>query len=368
MERLITNAVCLIICFPIAMIILKRIFKKSVMYIVSLWSVAYAMICWFLSAVVALLGMVHMAWAAPLTFVLGSYLFYDINRKLSVPLHSAIENVKAISEGNLAIKVNKSNSKSELGVLQNSISKLVKNLKDIIEEIQSGANNLSMSGEQLASMSEELSSGAAEQASSLEELSAMIEELTSSLDGNVNKAEMTGTISSQSQQLVSNVASGTQKAIASYKQITEKVKKVNDIAFQTNILALNAAVEAARAGDHGRGFSVVAAEVRKLADSSKTLANDILELSDINIKETEVVESEISKMLPKLSESTRLVQEIVSTTIEQTSGVTQVNASIQQMNHVTQQNAAASEEMSSSAEELSTQAENLSQLISFFKL
>jgi len=146
MERLITTAIILVICFPVAMVIMKAIFKKSVMYVVSLWSITFALICWFLSAVVALNGMIHMTWATPLTFALGTYLFYDINKKLSVPLHSAIENVKNISEGDLSIKVSLSNSKSELGILQNSIYTLVDNLKTIIEEIQSSANNLSMSG------------------------------------------------------------------------------------------------------------------------------------------------------------------------------------------------------------------------------
>lgn len=367
MGRLLTTIVVLVISLPIAALILKAIFKKSIMFTVSLWSVVFALVTWLLSAVVALFGTIHMAWASPLTFAGGTLLFYSINKRLAKPLQLAIENVKSVSEGDLSVKVTQSGSKTELGILQNSIFHLAGNLRNIMSEIGASASNVAMSGEQLASMSQELSSGAAEQASSLEELSAMIEELTSTLEANVGKAELTGSISAQSRQLVANVASGTKNAIDSYKQITEKVRLVNDIAFQTNILALNAAVEAARAGEYGRGFSVVAAEVRRLADSSKALANDILEVSNSNIKVTEIVENETSKMLPKISESSQLVQEIVNSTIEQTTGVSQVNASIQQMNHVTQQNAAASEEMSSSAEELSAQAEALSQLIRFFK-
>jgi len=220
----------------------------------------------------------------------------------------------------------------------------------------------------LGAMSEELSGGASEQASSLEELSAMIEELTATLESNMERAKLTGSISAQSQKLVKGVAEGSHDIIGSYRNISEKVTLVNDISFQTNILALNAAVEAARAGDHGRGFAVVADEVRKLADSSKILAKDILLVSTSSIKVTEHVEKEIAEMLPKITESTHLVQEIVNSTIEQTLGISQVNTSIQQMNQVTQQNAAASEELAAGAEELSAQAQSLKELVSFFRV
>lgn len=369
MVRIIYTVVALLLSLPVAALILRLIFKRSVMFTVSLWAVIFAMICWLLSAIVAHLeAIIHMVWAIPLIFGIGTILFRNINNKLSKPLISAIESVKALSDGDLTISVRTSLSKTELGVLQNSIYHLANSLRSVISEIQGNASNVQMSSEQLGAMSEELSSGAAEQASSLEELSAMLEELTATLESNMERAKHTGTISAQSQDLVKDVADGSHEIIDSYKAISEKVTLVNDISFQTNILALNAAVEAARAGDHGRGFSVVANEVRKLADNSKVLSRDILDVSGRSIKTTERVEAEIGKMLPKISESTQLVKEIVNSTIEQTVGISQVNISIQQMNHVTQQNAAASEEMAAGAEELSAQAQSLKNLVSFFRI
>lgn len=368
MKELIIIFISLAISMGFAAVILKIIFIKSVMYTVSLWTVAFALICWLLSAVEAIFGLIHMTWTAPLAFVIGAYLYNEINKKLAKPLQTAIVNVKALSEGDLTKQVTESESKTELGTLQNSLFHLTNSLRSVIGEIQNGASNVQMNSEQLGAMSEELSSGAAEQASSLEELSAMIEELTSTLESNMERAKVTGKITGQSKELVAGVAEGSHIVIESYNNISNKIRSVSDISFQTNILALNAAVEAARAGEYGRGFSVVASEVRKLADSSKVLSSDILTVSDAGAKANIHVEEEIAKMLPKIAESTDLVQEIVNSTIEQTTGISQVNISIQQMNHVTQQNAAASEELSAGAEELSAQAQSLKELVSFFKV
>ncbi|HPS13259.1 MAG TPA: methyl-accepting chemotaxis protein, partial [Prolixibacteraceae bacterium] len=178
----------------------------------------------------------------------------------------------------------------------------------------------------------------------------------------------TKNIAAQSQQMVTNVASGTNHVIESYRQIVEKINDVNDIAFQTNILALNAAVEAARAGDQGRGFAVVAGEVRKLADGSKKLAGDILDVSNESMKVNRVVETEVAEMMPQITESNNLVKEIVDSTVEQTQSIMQVNISIQQLNKVTQQNATSSEEMAASAEELSQQAASMNKLMAYFKI
>lgn len=360
--------IILLLSVGTGIVLVRVIFKRSVLGMVAFWAMSLAMFSGVCFDIVGQKGAIHAAWAVPLVYSVIFVYLMAVKRKIAEPLKKFTESVKHLSEGNLNIHVEKTSSGNELGILQNSIYEHVTNLRKIIGEIKNNSNNVSMSSQQLGAMSEDLSSGAAEQASSLEEISAMLEELTETLNKNMGKARQTMSITDQSQKIVSGVAAGTEQMIGSYRQIAEKIKSVNDIAFQTNILALNAAVEAARAGEHGRGFAVVAGEVRKLADGSKNLAKEILGVSNESVKVTQVVESEVAVMLPQIAESTSLVKEIVESTIEQTTGISQVNISIQQLNKVTQQNAASSEEMAASAEELAMQAESMNELISFFKV
>jgi methyl-accepting chemotaxis protein len=368
MSRIWSIIIVAIVSVVVSLIIIRLIFKKSVVGMVGFLAMAFGICSGVCFNIVGQKGTINLIWAAPTVYLLGTWFLIVMNRQLAKPLKGNIEKLEQLSKGFLNLEIVKSDDNSELGTLNNSILNLSLNLKNIVSEIKASAGQLSMSSMQLSAMSEEISSGASEQASSLEELSATLEELSAVLESNMHKAKMTGEITSQSQLIVSNVAEGSRELIESYKKINTKVQSVNDISFQTNILALNAAVEAARAGDAGRGFSVVAGEVRKLADSSKTMASDILQLSGKSMLTVGKVESQISEMLPRITESTGLMNEIIQSTVEQTVGISQVNDSIQQMNMITQQNASSSEEMAAGSEELSAQAETLNQLITFFKI
>jgi len=157
------------------------------------------------------------------------------------------------------------------------------------------------------------------------------------------------------------------KSLQSIQEIADKISIINDSAFQTNILALNAAVEAARAGEYGKGFAVVASEVRKLAERSKTAADEIVELAHSSVEVTKESDELIDKLVPEIENVANLIREINAASQEQNSGANQVNNAIQQLNDVTQQNAASSEELATSAEEHASQADQLDETIEFFK-
>lgn len=368
MERILIAVGISILLITIASGILRLLFKNSIMFIVCLMMVFLAAFSGFIFSIVGRLGTIHALWGAPVLIVFGVVIFMRIRKIIATPLNLAIKKVEDLSEGNLNIDIAKTDIKNELGVLQNSLYKLTYNLRDILSEVKTNTSNLTISSMQLGSLSEDLSQGASIQASSLQELSATIEEISATLNDNTDKARNAGVVSKDSAQVVTNFAKESTQMVETQKRIIDKISLVNDISFQTNILALNAAVEAARVGELGKGFAVVAGEVRRLADSSKQVANEVLQISAESVDVTKKIEIEVAEMLPKIAESAEQVEIIVKSSLEQALGIEQLNASIQQLNNVTQQNASASEEMASSAQELAAQAESLNDLISFFKM
>ncbi|NLU38924.1 MAG: hypothetical protein GXX78_08555 [Bacteroidales bacterium] len=143
---------------------------------------------------------------------------------------------------------------------------------------------------------------------------------------------------------------------------------INAIAKQTQILALNAAVEAARAGVHGRGFNVVAEEVKRLADDSSLAASEIIKLTRNSLDEAKNVSELIHGIIEPIEKSTSLAQKISDASMEQSSAALQINQTIHGLYHLSQENAVASEEMAASTIELEQQIGSLKQMVEYFNI
>lgn len=359
----------IIICsVPPTAITLRLIFGKSIMYFISFFSVMFAFIASVLFYIVGKYGLIHSIWAISACFVIGTSLYLYIGRKVKKPLESAINQVKLLSEGKLNIKVVKNNTKNELGVLNNALYDLSEILKKTVVEIKTNAENLTLSSQQLSSVSEKLSKNSEDQATSVEQVSSTIAEIATNIDNNTSNAKQTEKIALSSVEEIHKVSKAANDSIRSVENIANKIIIITDIAFQTNILALNAAIEAARAGIHGKGFSVVAAEVRKLAEHSKLAAEDIQALAEKSVCFTKDSGYLMLSLLPEIEKTTRLVQEITASSVAQNTEVAQVNSAVQKLNTLTKKNVTIAEETSSSAETLSIRAEQLKNVISFFKL
>lgn len=270
-----------------------------------------------------------------------------------------------VAKGDLTVELEMRSDKDEL---IRSLQEMVLAVSNVVEQVQSSADNIASASEQMSSTSQELAQGANESASSVEQVSSTMEQMSSNIEQNSQNATHTEKISITAYDGMKEMVNQSAQSVEANRIIAEKIKIINDIAFQTNILALNAAVEAARAGEQGRGFAVVAAEVRKLAERSKLAADEIITLSGKSLVLSEGVGKKINDIMPDIEKTTRMVQEISAASSEQNRGATQISSAIQQLNSVTQQNASASEELSTSAEELASQTEQLKDLISFFKV
>lgn len=265
---------------------------------------------------------------------------------------------------------------------KNDINATIDKLAEIFGQINESAGFINNSSQEIASGNNNLSQRAEQQASNLEETASSMEELTSTVKNNADNAQQANMLANNARELAESGGSVVNSAIAAMQEINESSNKIADIigvideiAFQTNLLALNASVEAARAGEQGRGFSVVATEVRNLAQRSATAARESKELIQNSVQKvragSEFV-NETGKALNEIVGGVKkvgdIVAEIAAASAEQSAGIGQVNQAVAQMDEITQQNAALAEQASAASVSMSEQASHMVELLSFFKV
>ncbi|MBM9590975.1 methyl-accepting chemotaxis protein [Leptospira sp. 201903075] len=225
------------------------------------------------------------------------------------------------------------------------------------------AATVSTAAEQVSSTAYSLSQGASEQAASIEESTASIEEMSSSVTQNSQAASETNQIASTSAKETTKGREAVFKTLDAMKNISSKIKIIEEIAYQTNLLALNAAIEAARAGKHGKGFAVVADEVRKLAERSQVAAQEINQLSFNSVSLAEEAGKVIEEIVPSIKKTAELVSSIADASSEQSSGINQISLAMTQMDQTTQIAASSSEELAATSNELKEQSGHLLEIM-----
>ncbi len=300
-------------------------------------------------------------------------------KELVVSTREQVFAAERVASGDLTVEVR---PRSEDDVLGRALMNLVDSLSGMVTAIISASEQVAAGANSLSDSSMALSQGATEQASSVEELTASIEQIASQTSLNSQNADLANdyavkakTNAAEGNGQMKEMLKAMDEINVSSAGISKIIKVIDDIAFQTNILALNAAVEAARAGQHGLGFAVVAEEVRTLAAKSASAANETTEMIENSIRKVEAgtrIAKETAEALDRIVEevdkAAALVGSIAAASREQAMALEQINQGVMQISQVVQTNAATSEESAAASEELSGQAAQLKEIVNAFKI
>jgi methyl-accepting chemotaxis protein len=320
-------------------------------------------------AVVALLVGLVLAWAARRAV-----------RRIGGEPQDVAEVAARVAAGDLTANIELAPG-DESSVLH-GMKRMVEKLHEFAAQIRQASEQIRTASGEIVVGNQDLSSRTEQQASNLQQTAASIEQLTSTVKQNADAARQANQLAAAASEVaerggavVGQVVATMDGITAASRKIAEIISVIDGIAFQTNILALNAAVEAARAGEQGRGFAVVAGEVRNLAQRSAQAAREIKSLINDSVEQVEAGSKQVSEagrtmddIVVQVKRVTDLIGEITSATLEQSSGIGQVNQAVNQLDQMTQQNAALVEQSAAAAESLREQAGKLAEAVAIFRL
>lgn len=302
---------------------------------------------------------------------------------LSSIIYDMEEVLGEMAEGDYTAKTRiKERYTGDFKKMYQSMSRLKKQMTDTLRSIGEASEQVQAGSGHLADASQDLAEGATEQANAVEELHATISDLTKAMEKSVEsadesyqKAQFYAQEANNSREEMSNMMTAMERINDTSTRIGNIISEIEDIAAQTNLLSLNASIEAARAGEAGRGFSVVADEIRNLADQSAKAAVDTRQMIENSIREVtegntaaKQVSETIKAVVDGIGQIAEFSQNLKNIVSDQAQAMQQAEIGVNQISGVVQDNAATAQEASATSQQLSAQAVTLDELVGQFKL